>query len=546
ILEQPGNFSPLAAPEEATKVEKDTGKKDKESIPANIKGEAIAITFDNRHYRVLGLSKNMAYGVLKVNIRIMIEEKYHVDTIDLYSFRNRTHFIQNAAREIGLDKDIVKQDLGKVLLKLEELQEEQIKKARKPRKKEVIISDRDRRDALDFLKKPNLLNCILQDFERCGVVGETTNKLVGYLACVSRNLTKPLGIIIQSSSAAGKTYLMESILSFIPKEGWKKYSAMTGQSLFYMGETDLKYKILAIVEEEGAERAAYPLKLLQSEGELTIASTGKDPSTGKLVTHVYRIEGPVVIIITTTNIEIDEELQNRCIILTVNEERDQTRAIQTLQRELETLEGHRAQQEWEHIRTVHQNAQRLLRPLIVVNPYARNLTFLDNKTRMRRDHMKYLTLIKSIALLHQYQRPLKTDIYRRKATQYIEVSLDDIEIANKLSSEVLGRSLDELTPQTRRFILLLDEFVSTECARRHMARHDYRFTRREIREYTGWSNNQVHVHLERLVELEYVLVHRGRRGQSFVYELLYDGKGKDGKPFLMGLIDVDQLRKSDV
>jgi len=68
---------------------------------------------------------------------------------------------------------------------------------------------------------------------------------------------------------------------------------VSGQSLFYLGESDIRHKIPAIVEEEGAERASYALKLLQSEGELTIASTGKDPVTGRLVTQEYRVEGPV-------------------------------------------------------------------------------------------------------------------------------------------------------------------------------------------------------------------------------------------------------------
>lgn len=66
--------------------------------------------------------------------------------------------------------------------------------------------------------------------------------------------------------------------------------------------------MLALVEEEGAERAAYALKLLQSEGELSIASTGKDPATGRLVTHEYRVTGPVAILLTTTAIDVDEEL----------------------------------------------------------------------------------------------------------------------------------------------------------------------------------------------------------------------------------------------
>ena len=68
-----------------------------------------------------------------------------------------------------------------------------------------------------------------------------------------------------STSAAGKSTLMESVLALMPREEQVKYSAMTGQSLYYLGETNLKHKILAIVEEEGAEKASYALKLLQSE-----------------------------------------------------------------------------------------------------------------------------------------------------------------------------------------------------------------------------------------------------------------------------------------
>ena len=169
--------------------------------------------------------------------------------------------------------------------------------------------------------------------------GETTNKLVGYLAAVSRKLDQPLAIIIQSSSAAGKSSLMEAIFSFVPPEEQVKYSAMTGQSLFYMGETDLKHKILAIVEEEGVERASYALKLLQSEGALTIASTGKDSSTGRMVTQEYRVEGPVMIFLTTTAIRIDKELLNRCLVLSVDENREQTRAIHQFQRRRQTLAG---------------------------------------------------------------------------------------------------------------------------------------------------------------------------------------------------------------
>jgi hypothetical protein len=387
------------------------------------------------------------------------------------------------------------------------------------------------------------LNRILDDFHRCGVVGEETNKLVGYLAAVSRKLDKPLAIMIQSTSAAGKTSLMDAVLALMPDEDRVQYSAMTGQSLFYLGEADLKNKILAIAEEEGAHQAAYALKLLQSEGTLTIASTGKDAESGRHTTHEYTVEGPVMLFMTTTAIEIDEELMNRCLVLSVDENRAQTQAIHHIQRKRRTLDGLLAKAEKDGILTLHRNAQRLLRPLAVVNPYAEQLTFLDDRTRTRRDHEKYLTLIDTIALLHQYQRPVKTVRHAGDVLEYIEVALSDIEQANRLAHEVLGRSLDELPPQTRRLLLSIEAMVQEQTEALDMQRTDYRFSRRDLREHSGWGDTQLKVHLQRLVDLEYLLVHRGPRGNCFAYELLYDGQGQDGRPFLQGLIDVKQLKR---
>jgi DNA primase len=515
-------------------------------MPVTIHGDEITMERGDRRYRIRGLGKNLSHELLKVNVLVSRGERFYVDTLDLYSARQRAAFTKQAAEELEIqEEEVLKRDLGRVLLKLEKLQEEQIKKALKPKDTFVEISEDEKRAAFKLLKDPNILDRILEDFARCGVVGEETNKLTGYLAAVSRRLEAPLAVVVQSSSAAGKSLLMDAILSFVPEEERVQYSAMTGQSLFYMGETDLRHKVLAIVEEEGATRAAYALKLLQSEGALTIASTGKDPSTGKLVTHQYRVEGPVMIFLTTTAIHLDEELLNRCLVLTVNEDRSQTQAIHRLQREAQTLEGILAKKERQEVLNVHRNAQRLLKPMFVVNPYARELTFFDSQTRTRRDHVKYLTLIRSIALLHQYQRPVKTATRNGKTVEYIEVTLDDIATANRLAHEVLGRSLDELPPQTRRLLLLIDEMVTKRCEQLKMERQEYLFSRREVRQYTSWGDTQLRVHLRRLEELEYLLVHRGGRGQSFVYELVFERSGNDDKPVFPGLIDVEKLRVHD-
>ena len=167
---------------------------------------------------------------------------------------------------------------GPEVLKLEDLQHEWIEKTLQPQEETIEMTTEEKSAALELLRDPRLLDRIVTDFERCGMVGEETNKRISYLAAVSRLMEAPLAIIVQSGSAAGKTSLMEAVLAFLPEEQRVQYSAMTGQALFYLGETELKHKVLAVVEEEGAQRAAYALKLLQSEGVLTIASTGKESS----------------------------------------------------------------------------------------------------------------------------------------------------------------------------------------------------------------------------------------------------------------------------
>ena len=508
----------------------------KNDIEAEENEREISFTFGDRKYRVRGMEKNKNYEVMKVNVLASCDEKLHVDTFDLYSAKHRQGFIKVAAIELETEESTVKKDLGKVLLKLEELQEKMIAGPVET-KKQAVLSESEQQEALALLRDPDLLNRILSDFSRCGVVGEETNKLVGYLAASSRKLDKPLAIVIQSTSAAGKSSLMDAVLEMMPEDERVQYSAMTGQSLFYMGETNLKHKILAIAEEEGAENASYALKLLQSEGQITIASTGKDESTGDMVTKEYHVEGPVMLFFTTTAIDIDEELLNRCTLLTVNESREQTRAIHEAQRRRRTLAGLQSRLEKETLIKLHRNAQKLLRPLAVINPYADQLTFLDDKTRTRRDHEKYLTLIDTIAFLHQYQRDVKTTTYGDKQVSYIEVQLSDIETANRLAHEVLGRTLDELPAQTRKLLKLIQNMVQSECEKQSIEQKDFRFSRREVREVVQWSDTALKVHMARLVELEYLLVHRGRAGR-FDYELLFDG---DEEQHLMGLIDIEKL-----
>jgi hypothetical protein len=522
------------APETAAKKEKADGLIEG--------GEHHTLALDGREYRLAGLTKNNGPETLRITLRLRVGERLHSDSIDLCRDVDRRRYAERAAEECAITIEAVKRDLGRLLLACEQWQEQRAALLAAPAKDAApVMSAEEEAEALALLRAPDLMGRIVEAFNVCGLVGEDTNKLVALLACVSRKLARPLAVIVQSTSAAGKSTLMEAVLQMIPAEDRIKYSAMTGQSLYYLGETNLRHKILAIVEEEGAEKASYALKLLQSEGELTIASTGKDPNTGRMVTQEYHVEGPVMIFLTTTAIDIDEELMNRCLVLSVDESREQTERIHILQREARTVAGIVKAEQRADLRRVMQNAQRLLKPWRIANDYAPQLTFSSGRTRTRRDHDKYLTLIDSIALLHQHQRQPITRAVNGRTIEMLPVMLEDIAEANRLAPEILGRSLDELPPQTRRLLGYIRELVAARMEGTKQPQSRCLFSRRELREACGWSEFQARTHLEKLEALEYIARRHGKQGVGCLHELLMDCAATEDH-WHIGLIEPEKLR----
>ena len=421
------------------------------------------------------------------------------------------------------------------------------------------MTPEQRAEAEALGKSPDLIQLILDDYDRCGLVGERANKLLCYLAMTSRKMEKPLAVLILSSSGAGKTMLQDTAMQFCPPEDLVKLTSLSGKALFYKEGSSLKNKVLALEEGDGVEEAMYALRNLISAGELMSESTIKDPASGRLTTMENRVEGPTAVFLTTTKPDSDPETKSRFFITSVDESRAQTQAILASQRRRQTLAGLTDKLAVEPVLRKHRNFQRLLQPLPVVNRYADQLSYADDRLQGRRDQPKYLNLINAVALLRQMQkqaRPVRNG--EAGTVAYIEVDKEDIRLANELATEILGHSLDELSRPATDLLQLLVKMQAKPTADTAKKKSPSRppmtdeaqwvsaspaFTRREIREFTGWSNARVHRYLQELIELEFVLMEHGRNGVLHRYRLAYDGQGEDGGKFLLGLKPVDKLKE---
>jgi hypothetical protein len=241
-----------------------------------------------------------------------------------------------------------------------------------------------------------------------------------------------------------------------------------------------------------------------------------------------------VIVITTTSSEaFDEETRSRFVLLSMNESVEQTREILKKQRHQHTLDGVLEKAEAEQIQQLHHHAQRLLRPLAVVNPFVEYLTYPSEKLIHRREQKKYLSLINSIALLRQYQKEVKIAKKDELEIEYVEVELEDIALANELAETILSQALDELAPPVRGMF----EAIRQACKSSNLNH----LTRREIREATGWSDWQVRMYCQKLVEMEYLFAVQSQNGKPAVYEIARDEESET--PSLRGLTSIDELKK---
>ena len=297
-----------------------------------------------------------------------------------------------------------------------------------------------------------------------------------------------------------------------------------------------------IGEKEGSEGSDYPLRELISKKSITKAIPMKDPGSSQIKTVTITVNGPISLVETTTNGEINPENLNRCFVIGIDESEEQTRLIHELQRENYTLEGHLQKRGLDEIIEKHVFTQRLLQKILVINPFAKLLTFPASKLRTRRDHDKFLRLINAICFLHQYQRKVKRKkLEGDEVIEYIECTQQDYRIAYELLSDgVLDNTLDDLPAPTRKLLELIKKYLKEKSKRDTIPVEKIIFERKEIREYTSWSFAQVRNNFQTLRNYEYLQLMRSKNGLANQYKLSGSYSDLD---FLTTIVSPEELEK---
>ena len=443
------------------------------------------LIYDNceLYFEILGGIRITGLDRMKVTLKVQHKEKINQPqwySFDLYNQAQREQTITSVAETLEVSTQATTQTFIQLITELESYRIKRIEALQPKQEIKNELSPAARQTAINELKKPKLLQRTSQLLQQCGIVGEENNSLIAYLVYCTRKQMVPLHIMFLGASGSGKTYLQERISELIPEEDRIEITQITENALYYFKQEELKNKLILIEDLDGALTVFYPLRELQTKRRISKTVTLKD-SKGNLKTITLTVEGPVCVSGCTTKEKIYEDNANRCILLYTDQSRDQDKRINEYQTKVAAGEVNR-ERELQY-KELFKNIQRVLRPIHVINPYAKFIVLPEQVFKPRRTMTLLLGFIEAVTFYHQYHREVKKDA---AGQLYIETTIDDIEAAFTLLKDVLFSKSDELAKATRSFFERLKQHLTEsnlESFTPQQIRRAFRIEPRTIQRY---------------------------------------------------------------
>jgi DNA primase len=476
----------------------------------------LAFSFENLLMSIIGGVSLFPLDKLKITLGITrtdTKNKLHrlrQSNLDLYSEEQLQRFIRTASEKLEVGSKTLNLAIAELTEELEEHRNQKIERQKPPVEKKKVLSAFRKEELKKILQRKDLYPYINQLIGNTGIIGEEKNRLVMWTVFTSRLMENPLHIICLGASGTGKTYLQERVAELFPKEEKISFTASTEQAFYYVGRTELKHKIVLVEDMDGASSVLYVLRELQSKSYVSKLVPIKD-SKGNMQTKMLEVEGPIVLSGTTTKEKLYEDNANRCLLIYLDNSTEQQNGIMERQRNVSAGQINRASEQ--NTIELLQDLQMMFRKINIVNPFATKLHIPETVFKPLRTNAHYLQFIEAITFIHQHQRLIKKD---NQGNDFIETTLEDIELANELLKDILLAKSDELTKACRDFL---------EVLKAHLTTHKRAsFFRSDVREWTRINPHNINHYLKTLNFYGYI---RSIGGNKFKGGYEYEITNKD-------------------
>ncbi|WKK80383.2 hypothetical protein QYS47_32610 [Marivirga arenosa] len=486
--------------------------------------EHLTFTQGALEIAILGGIRMEGLDRMRATLKIQVEHLSLRHNLDLYNDTQTEKLIRKIAERLEIGTSVAAAALTELTDELEAYRLKEIELKVQTQDKRKQLTTTERKEALQYLKAPNLIERTKEDIGKAGVIGEENNRLLMYLIFTSRKRDNPLHVISLGSSGIGKTHLQEKVAALIPEEDKLEITSLSGNAFYYFGQQELRNKLILIEDLDGAEEVLYPLREIKSKKRITKTVVVKN-TKGETRTVTLTVEGPVCVAGCTTKESLYEDNANRSFMIYIDESRGQDEKIMAYQRKLsagkvDIAAAHQLQE-------LLKNTQRVLKPVSIRNPYAEQLQLPAIVFKPRRTNAHYLAFIEAVTFYHQYQREEETD--RETGEVYINTTLEDIEEANKLMKEVLIRKSDPLNEASRNYLEWLKSWLKKEGKEE--------FTNQEVRKATRINPSNQKRYMVELQAYDFVEKIKGEKGKVHHYRIVEMEEYESLKQNVGGVLD---------
>jgi DNA primase len=427
--------------------------------------------------------------------------------LDLYEEKQTRKEAREASEKLELRSDLTENDLSQFTDLLEEYRDNQLQQTTEETNNDKPLTLAEQAQTKAYLQKENLIQELNDLIGQSGIVGEENNRIFLFVIASSHKMKDTLHALIQGSSGSGKTHLLSKIAALMPPERVVKFTRVTENSFYNYDEFFFKNKLICLEDIDGLkEEALFAWRELISNNQLSSSTSQKD-GNGNIRSAQRIVRGPMASICATTHGAIYEDNMSRLFIIAVDESSEQTARIMDYQSL--AASGVAEKEKENEARGFLQNCIRMLKPFKVINPNADKIKLPPQAHKIRRLHELFLSFVKQITLIHQYQR--KRDQQGRVITEP-----EDLKIAVEIMFDSIFLKVDELDGSLRQFFEKLKEYILEK-----ENPQNYEFTQREIRHSLNLSKSQLQRFINELIDLEYLSVSGGYQNKGLKYKISY-------------------------
>ena len=455
----------------------------------------------------------MDYGSMKVTLHIVTLQNLqkHRLKIDLYEVKD----IENNLIKIETkDKSVNINEIEADLIELTDLLEKHREKLFDEENSNTLYEKISKEltpsaeiQAIEFLKRKNLLSDIDNLLEQSGIVGESQVRLVLFIIASTYKMPYTLHALIQGESGGGKSHIINAIAQCVPQEDVMNFTRITSKSFYHYNLDELLNKLILIQDFDGLdEEARFAFREMQSSGFLCSSITEKD-HYGNLKAKVKKVNSHFASLVTTTKAEVYYDNMSRSVILGIDESPSQTDDIILYQNQKQN--GVVEELKEEQAKQLLRNCIRVLKSSEVINPYAEKISIPVEAQMKRRLNQQFQNYVAQITILNQYNR--KRDNKGRLIT-----TVEDVKYALNTFFSVLWLKIDDLDSSTRQFFERLKKWVYQQASDKNT-----RFTERDARTALNISKTRMNNYIQILKSFEYIEIAYGSANRGFKYQITF-------------------------